>query len=79
VLLTLGDQLRIPLTAIVLREHVLLGSATDPGLAYEVLDRGRSVRLTEIPRYGLLPPVGLVHVSGSEFLPYYLDNLAALR
>ena len=77
VLLALSDELQVPFTAIVLREHVLLGSVADPGLAYEVLDRGRSVRLSEIHKYGPLPPGGLVHVSAPDFLPYYLDNLAA--
>ena len=77
VLLAVGDELNVPFTAIVLREHVLLGSAAVSGLAYEVLDRGRPVRLSEIHKYGPLPPGGLVHVSAPDFLPYYLDNLAA--
>jgi tetratricopeptide (TPR) repeat protein len=77
VLVALGDELKIPFTAIVLREHVLLGSATDPGLAYEVLDGGKQVRLSELHRYEPMPPGGPAHVSGADFVPYYLDNLAA--
>ena len=77
VLLARGEQQGVPLTAIVLREHVLLGSATDPGLAYEVLDRGRTVRLSELQSYGPMPPGGPARVTGAGFLPYYYDNLAA--
>jgi len=77
VLLAVGESQGVRFKAIVLREHVLLGSAADPGLAYEVLDQGRPVRLSELHRHGPMPPGGLVHVSGSDFLPYYLDNLAA--
>jgi tetratricopeptide (TPR) repeat protein len=75
--LELGDELNVPFTAIVLREHVLLGSAADPGLAHEVLDQGKPVRLSELHRYGPMPPGGPAHVAASDFLPYYLDNLAA--
>ena len=77
VLIAFGDRLQVPFTAIVLREHVLLGSATDPAVAYEVLDRGRVVGLSELHHYGPMPPGGAVHVAGADFLPYYLDNLAA--
>jgi hypothetical protein len=77
VLLAVGEELKIPFTAIVLREHVLLGSAADPGLAYEVLDQGKPVRLSELHRYGPMPPDGVDPVRAADFIPYYLDNLAA--
>ena len=77
VLLALGEKLQVPFTVIVLRDHVLLGSAADPDVAYEALDHGRIVRLSELHRYGPMPPGGTAHVTGADFLPYDLDNLAA--
>ena len=75
--LALTEPFGGPFEAVVLREHVLLGSRDAPNRYYEVLEGGRPLKNAELGRYEPFPPGGPIRVGGSEYLAYYLDNLAA--
>jgi tetratricopeptide (TPR) repeat protein len=75
--LALTESLGEPFHAWVLRDHVLLVSTTSPSVYYELLEGGRRVASDDLSEYGPLPPGRPTRVRGDDFLPYYLDNLAA--
>lgn len=77
VILALTEDLGSPFNALVLRDHVLLGSSSEPSRFYEVLESGRELRLPDASAYRRAGPTGPIRASGSGFLPYYLDNIAA--
>lgn len=75
VILALGESTASPFKAMILRQHVVLTSGGNR--YFEVLDGGRRLAQAELNRHQPDPPVGIVTVGGWEYLPYYLDNLAA--
>lgn len=77
VALALTEPLGDPFEAVIFRDHVLLASRAETGVYFEVLDGGRVVEEGELRRYEPHPPGGPLRVSGRDYLPYYLDNLAA--
>jgi tetratricopeptide (TPR) repeat protein len=74
--LALTQDLHEPFHAIILRNHVLLASASTPGIYYETLDGGRRITEREFLSHRTAPELTL-RVGGREYVPYYLDNLAA--
>ena len=62
--------------AVVFRDHVVLVSARDPTLYYEVLERGRLLDDADLERFRRATPLE-IRVDAAGFLPFYLDNLAA--
>jgi len=76
VVLAVASERHLALEAVVFRDHVVLASATDPAVHYEVLDGGRVLEPQELAVYEP-PPGGPVRVDAERYLPYYLDNLAA--
>jgi tetratricopeptide (TPR) repeat protein len=77
VALALTEDLDEPFQAVVLREHVLLGLEDSPDTLYEVLEKGKELSESKLARYEPFPPGGPIRVSGADYIPYYLDNLAA--
>ena len=74
--LSLADSPEALFEAVILRDHVLLGSARQGGVYYEVLEGGRQVTDLEL-RSHAFPPGGPVRVDAEGYIPYYIDNLAA--
>ena len=75
--LGLTESVGDPFNAVILRDHVLLVSKSSPAVHYEALEGGRRLDPGKIARQLPSPPGGPIQVSGEDFLPYYLDNLAA--
>jgi len=75
--LALTDGPEAPFVALILRDHVLLGSAASEGVYYELLDGGKRVPENRVVRHKPHPPGGPVRVTGADYVPYYVDNLAA--
>lgn len=63
--------------ALVFREHVVLVSRARPESAFELLQAGRPLDTADLERFSRRTPGGPVRVEGADFVPYYLDNLAA--
>jgi len=75
--LAFTDGPNAPFEALVLRDHVLLASASDEGVYYELLAGGKHVSEGHLRRHEPHPPSGPVRVGGEDYLPFYIDNLAA--
>jgi|GEM_PF-3899610 len=75
--LGLTEKVGEPFNAVILRDHALLASRTSPASLYETLEGGRHYDSEQVLRTAGSPGVDPVYVSGKEYLPYYLDNLAA--
>lgn len=76
VVLAVASEQHLALEAVVFRDHVVLASATNPTVHYEVLEGGRVLEARELANYAS-PPGGPVRVDADGYLPLYLDNLAA--
>ncbi len=74
--LSLTELQERPFEAVVLKDHVLLGDSADSDAFFELLSAGKRVgRLAMLSQPQ--PPGGPLRLSGAEYLPYYVDNLAA--
>lgn len=76
-ILGLSHELGDPFDAVILRDHVLLGCRTQPGVYFEVLEHGRRMGEPELRRYPMPPSGRPTRVRAKDYLPYHLDNLAA--
>ncbi|MCP3996234.1 MAG: tetratricopeptide repeat protein [bacterium] len=74
--LSLTEPMGDPFEAVVMKDHVLLGSSADPDAFFELLKEGEPIDEAVVLSQPQ-PPGGPLRLSGPEFLPYYLDNLAA--
>ena len=73
--LALSEPFGKPFDAVVLRDHVVLGSTESPSTYYEVLEGGRRLSDTDLSKHGGVATS--IRVAGDEYVSYYLDNLAA--
>jgi Flp pilus assembly protein TadD len=65
------------LKAVVFRDHVVLATGAEPDTLFEVLQQGQALTETDLARLEPFPPGGPARVDGWDYLPFYLDNLAA--
>lgn len=63
--------------AVVLRNHVVVGSAERTDRYFDLTERGQILSIEELSKFGPLPPGGPIRVHGEGFIAYYLDNLGA--
>ena len=75
--LALTEPFGEPFDAAVLRDHVVLGLRSAPGVYFEVLEGGRQLNNLDLRRHRMPPGGKPTRVLGHEYLAYYLDNLAA--
>ena len=62
--------------AVVLREHVLLGTVDGMDRYFETIEAGRRLSGSDLYRYKPWPPGGPVRVKASDYPAYYADNIA---
>lgn len=75
--LALTEPFGEPFDAVVMRDHVVLGLRSSPGIYFEVLEGGRQLTDLDLRRHKMPPDGRPLRVRGQEYLAYYLDNLAA--